>query len=196
MNTYLDIVQFVGEWWASLGDFQSEVVSFAFSLLLVTFTVLIQRRVKITWGSANLSFHSIEFDKSRPRLNVATEKFFVNNAGGKAAGSVELILSSVPTSYTIFPPRDHQSSRLNDGSFSIRFPFLAPRELLILDVVDLENNLIKLLAVNCQDVVSQSVSFHVVRKFGKLAEILVLTLMVCGVYTLIELIVWATGAFK
>jgi hypothetical protein len=162
----------------------------AFTALLISF---FRPSVKITWGSTSLSFHDFRLtEKEDSQVIIATEKFYVQNVGKQPAKAVELIHSNIPSSYTLWPPRDHVSNAMPNGGFSIRVPSIAPSELLIVDTVDISSRNVKLLSVNCPDALTKNVEFAAQRQFGKAFNGFILYLMFAGLiatfYTLIFLV--------
>ncbi|MGC1495512.1 MAG: hypothetical protein WA790_06870 [Sulfitobacter sp.] len=127
---------------------------------------LFRPKVRLTWGSTNLSYHKFKLDPDNDPIAISTEKLFVQNTGRKAATNIELILNDIPSSYTLWSPREHTSKALEGGGFAIRIPTLAPHELLIVDLIDIDRRNLSLIAVNSPDTLAKNVSFLAQRQFG------------------------------
>ena len=186
----MDLYVSIGEMLTSL----SEVITSLLVTLAGSFLVwLFRARVSITWGSTSLNFHKFKLDEAGEPICISTEKFYVQNIGRKAAQNIEIVFSAMPSSYNLWPPRDHEAKALTNGNFVLSIPSLAPKQLLIVDVVDIDLNNPQLLTVNCPDAISQKVSFFPIRQFGKLFNSIVGLLMFVGlvtcVYALLKLVV-------
>ena len=100
--------------------------------------------------------------------------------------------NDIPSSYTLWSPREHTSNPLEGGGFSIKTPTLAPLELLIVDTIDIDRCNLHLVAVNCPDALAKPVQFLAQRKYGKLFTVFVGYLMFAGlmgsIYLLLNLV--------
>ena len=80
---------------------------------------------------------------------------------------------------------------MENGNFIIHVPFLAPQELLIVDIIDLDRRNPKLVTVNCPDALTNPINFHPQRQYPSSVLWLVGYLMVAGfigsVYVLLTL---------
>ncbi len=166
--------------WEVLESFQDFLSALILSLLTAAVLAAFRPRVKLTWGSTSLSHHSFKVREDGEPISVSTEKLYVQNIGRRAAYDVELILSAKPTSYTLWQPRDHQAKSLSNGAFSILVPSLAPKELLIIDMIDIDLLQPKLIGVNCPDTIAEEVSFLAQRQFGAVMNAIVFYLMFAG----------------
>jgi hypothetical protein len=90
------------------------------------------------------------------------------------------VFSAAPTSYNLWSPRDHNRKFLENGNFVVHVPSLAPKELLIVDMIDLNPNAPRLLAVNCPDNLSWRVEFAPIRQFGFWVNSLIAYFMLAG----------------
>lgn len=155
---------------------------FALSLSLVTAALLsfFRPRVKIIWGSTSINFHKFSIVEGNEPVVISTEKLFVQNVGKQAAKSVELVLSDVPSSYSLWSPREHKSGLLEGGGFTINIPSLAPGELLIVDTIDIDRRNVRLVAVNSPDTVTKEVQFQAQRQYGRLFLGFIAYLMFAG----------------
>ncbi|WP_143042814.1 hypothetical protein [Paracoccus alkenifer] len=135
--------------------------------------------MKLIWGSTSANYHSFAINEHN-KVSIWTEKFFVQNSGRKAASKIEIVFSDSLTSYNLWTPRDHKSKRSDNGNFVIQVPSLAPGELLIVDVIDVDMRSPKLLTVNCPDALSEEVQFAAMRQFGWLMQSLIVYLILAG----------------
>lgn len=168
------------EAWNWLGPAQEFVLAILLSVVTTFVLFLFKPRVKLHWGSTSLSFHKFKLSEESEPIIISTEKMYVQNTGRKAASKIELILSDIPSSYTLWSPREHESKALKGGGFSITVPTLAPHELLIVDIIDVDVRNPKLIAVNCPDVIANKVAFQAQRVFGTPVYCFVVYLMLSG----------------
>lgn len=173
---------------APVHDFISAIVITLASAFLLW---LFRAKVKLIWGSTSTNFHSFKLREDGDRISIWTEKFFLQNVGKKAASNIEVVFSESITSYNLWAPRDHTCKLLTNGNFVINVPSLAPGELLIVDMIDIDARSPRLLSVNCPDALSTQVKFLARRQFGKPITALVAYLMLSGcvgtVYFLLRL---------
>jgi hypothetical protein len=111
---------------------------------------------------------------------VWTEKFYVQNIGRKPAHNVEIVFNMIPTSYNLFPTRDHQKIFLENGFFSLKLPAVAPSELVVIDIIDLDARNFRLESVSCADVIAREVDFLPTRQFGSFFNFVVGYLLLAG----------------
>ncbi|WER08981.1 hypothetical protein PUH89_17005 [Rhodobacter capsulatus] len=183
--------------WAQLEPAHEFLTSIALSLLTTFALWLFSARVVIVWGSASTNYHFFDLAPERGggKASIWAEKFYIQNTGRKSANNIELVFSDAPSSYSLWAKRDHTSNVLPGGGLSIKVPSLAPRELLIVDMIDIDNKSVRLLSVNCPDVLARQVPFVPTRQFGPLFNILIGILMFAGLiaafYVLIRLVLGA-----
>ena len=155
----------------------------------ITFVVwLFRAKVVITWGRTSLNFHKFREPSSDLEKPMSTQKFFIHNSGRKPASTVELVLSAEPTSYSLTPNRAHERSRLPDGHYSLKIPSVAPKELLVVDLLGLDLRGPQLLSVNCPDVLTKQVNFISQRQYPYFLYWLVFYLMSAGLIGTVYLI--------
>lgn len=157
------------------------------SLITAALLAAFRPSVNLIWGSTSVNTHVFKLNKEDEPIYVATEKLFVQNTGRKAATGVELILNDIPTSYNLWQPREHSAKPLEGGGFAIRIPSLAPKELLIVDTIDISRRNLRLVAVNCPDTIAKPVDFLAQRRFGVVVTGTVVLLMFSGLVGLVYL---------
>ena len=168
------------EAWNSLAAFYEFFSALILSLATAAIIALFRPKVKLTWGSTSLSFHTFKVHEDGEPISVSTEKLYVQNVGKRSAHNIELILTAKPTSYTLWQPREHSAKMIDNGRFAISVPSLAPKELLIIDLIDIDLLQPKLMAVNCPDVIADEVEFLAQRKFGWMFNSIIIYLMFAG----------------
>ncbi len=159
---------------------QNLILSVLISLIVAFILWLFRARVVITWGLTSVNVHHFRVPESDLLKPMSTQKFFIHNAGRKPASSVEIVLSAEPTSYSLAPNRDHQRNTLPDGQYSIKVPTIAPKELLIVDLLDLDLRAPRLISVNCPEALAKQVNFLSQRQYPKTLTWLVAYLMSAG----------------
>jgi hypothetical protein len=154
----------IAEIWKSLGPFQPQLLAFVLTTAGGITAYLLRSKVKLIWGRANNSFHVLRPTEQQP-VNVYCEKLYVQNLGSKSAEKVEIILSSVPSELSIFPPRQYERKAIENGQLLIALPFIAPRELVIFDTIHVDSSTAEIISVHCPEAVGFRVDFWVLRKF-------------------------------
>jgi len=182
------LIEIVENIWQLLEPYSEFLAAILLSLVTAGLLAIFKPRVKLTWGSTSVSVHNFRIREDGEPIRIATEKLFVQNIGKKAAKDIELILNNVPTSYTLWSPREHSSCLLDGGGFSIKIPTLAPNELLIVDTIDIDRRNLHLVAVNCPDAIAVPVRFMAQRQFGKVVNSIVFYLMFAGLVGTIYLV--------
>lgn len=166
--------------WNAFEPAHELILAIVISLVTAGLLALFKPKVKLTWGTTSISRHKFKLRVDSEPIMISTEKLYVQNIGKKPATEVELILSDIPSSYTLWSPREHEGKPLENGGFSIKIPTLAPNELLIVDLIDIDVRFPKLIAVNCPDSIAQPVQFMAQRQFGKMVTAAVFYLMAAG----------------
>lgn len=184
------------ELWDKLDPAHDFIISIALALVTAFLLWLLRAKVKLTWGSTSSNYHQFKLREDGEKISIWTEKFFVQNSGKKAASNVEIVFSEHLTSFNLWPPRDHSTKLLENGHFVIHVPSIAPRELVIVDMIDIDLRGPKLLSVNCPDALSKPVRFAATRQFGWPVSVLVAYLMIAGlvgtIYLALQLTVGRT----
>ncbi|MGH1452248.1 MAG: hypothetical protein ACRBBV_03690 [Paracoccaceae bacterium] len=166
--------------WEKLAPIHTIVYSVLISLFTAFLLWLFRAKVKLVWGSTSSNYHRFKITEGGNQIAIWTEKFYVQNSGRKPAEKVELVFSSLLTSYNLWPPREHTSKLLENGNFIISIPSIAPRETVIVDMIDIENRKPTLLSVNCPSALSKPVAFYANRQYGPVVNALVAYLMLAG----------------
>jgi hypothetical protein len=188
------VVELFQSIWVFLEPIQELIYSVAIGVVTALLHWIFRAKVKVIWGSTSLNFHHFKLAPDREPISIATEKYFIQSMGKKEAREVEIVLSSLPTSYTLWPVRDHTTKLLENGNFIIHVPFLAPSELLIVDIIDLDLRNPKLVTVNCPDALTTPISFLPQRRFPPAVLWLSGYLMLAGfVGTIYLLLTFALG---
>jgi hypothetical protein len=170
----------LSDFWLLLEPAHEFIYSVGLAAVTALLFWLFRAQVKVIWGRTSLNFHNFVIAGDSEPVHVATQKFFVQNLGRRATSSIEIVFSAAPTSYNLWPPRDHRKTTLDNGQFSLNIPSIAPGELIIIDTVDIELGDPRILSVNCPDTISSQVDFVAQRKFARWVYALVAYLMLAG----------------
>ena len=166
--------------WASIAGLHDFVFAILLTLVTTFILWLFRSKVKIIYGSTSNNYHAFNYGPAQAPVSVSTEKFYLQNTGKSHASNLEIVFSSRPSSFNLWSPRAHSVELLDNGNFVISVPSLAAKELLIVDMIDVEANGPRLLAVNCPDAIAQEVEFLPVRQFGNTFNAFVAFLMLAG----------------
>ncbi len=186
------MIELLQDLWVYFEPIHELLLAVSIALIITYVRWLFRAKVEIIWGSTSLSYHNFKLTEDGAPIAVSTEKLYVQNVGKKPASNIELILTDIPTSYTLWSPRDHQSKAMAGGGFSITVPSLASSELLIVDVIDIDSRNPKLLSVNCPDAIPKVVQYEAQRQFGKYLEAIAAFLMFVGLIACIYVVLKLT----
>jgi hypothetical protein len=170
-------------------NFNSEIVSFVLALLLALITFIFRGKVKLIWGQANKSWHSVPVDTGT--VSIISEKHFAQNMGRVAATNVEVVYTVAPTKLTVFPQRDYNITTNPDGAHIVTIPYISPKELVSLDAIYVGIDPGQILSVGCKEQEGKLVPFFVVRQFTKNVYIMIWCLLFFGVVFLISILIKA-----
>lgn len=174
------MIEVLAQFWEASKPAHQFVGAVTLSLTTAGLLAIFRPKVKLIWGSTSVNAHSFKISDEGDPIFVWTEKLYVQNTGRKAASKVDVILNDIPSSYSLWPPREHTRRPLEGGGFLISIPYLAPKELLIVDTIDIDRKNLHLVTVNSPDTLSQSVKFLPQRQFGSIFNVIVGYLMFSG----------------
>ena len=172
--------------WSGLEPIQGEVYGVAFSLLTALIIYIFRAKVNLIYGKATNSHNLIKVlapseESTGRNIEIYTEKFFVQNTGRKPASNVEFVLSSAPTSISVWEPRDVQYKTLDKGECLVQIPNLAPTEMVAIDCVYIDQKAAVVMSVKCVEAVGKVVPFWTLRRFPSSIYWLIWVLIILGV---------------
>jgi hypothetical protein len=145
---------------------------------------LLRARPLLVWGQANVSRNVLKLQDGP--LEIFVQKFFLQNLGRKAAHNVEFVLSAKPGSVSVFEPRESELKELPDGEYAIKLPYVAAKELVIIDCAYLNQRASLVSSVKCEEGRARQVLFWTVRKFARRVEWAIVALLVFGIAFVIQ----------
>ena len=175
--------------WNSLGSSQAQILAFALTTLGGLVAYLLRPKVKLIFGRANNSFHSLRPDPQQPAVSVYCEKLYVQNTGKKSAEKVEVVLTGEPSEISIFPPRQYERKVIESGNLLIALPYIAPRELVILDTIHVNSRTAEILSVHCPEAVGSRKDFWVQRHYAPSIYFVVALIMGLGIFYSMQLVI-------
>lgn len=95
-------------------------------------------------------------------------------------------MSYKPDDFSVFPARSYELGLNPEGKFVAKFPFLAPGELIIIDVVYIQKRAAAIEAVVCSEAIGKAVNFVTNRQYGPVVNSVVLLLMLFGIAFIIQ----------
>ncbi|QDL99930.1 hypothetical protein FLL57_22595 [Rhodopseudomonas palustris] len=185
---------------------QSELISFSLTLLSALLFFIFRARVKLVWGRANNNFFRVKTNPppqpnspeqaqnslvgpSAPSyVSLYSEKHYVQNSGRVPARDVNVIFSNKPDSISIWQDRKFDEFSLENGSYLVSIPSIAPHELVIIDSLWVTPNHGEVRGVRCADAQGRRVEFWVTRNFGRAFNIVALVLTILGIYYALVLV--------
>jgi hypothetical protein len=173
--------------WTAFSPYQAQVLAFLLTLTGTTLAYFFRSRVKLIYGNPNNSFHKLKSDTGP--VNIYCEKHYVQNVGRKAAERVEIAFSQAPSELSVFSPRSFERIPGDDGQMIVRIPYLAPRELLIVDTIHVNSPTAQLIAVHCSESVGKKVNFWVLRKLRPSVYWFWLGVALLGLFYAVQLLI-------
>ncbi|MEM6656777.1 MAG: hypothetical protein AAF625_01710 [Pseudomonadota bacterium] len=177
----------------ALSAIHQEVLGLAFTLIGALVLFVFRPKVRLVFGRANNSLNSITVpdqheDGEHRTTEIYVEKFFLQNTGRVAATNVEFVLSEFPADVRIWQPRDSEIKLVEKSNCFIRLPQVAPRELVIIDCVYLNQRAASVVSVKCAETLGKEVAFFTVRRFPPTVYAAMWILLVFGVAFIFQLL--------
>jgi hypothetical protein len=129
-------------------EYSKELTSLLVPLVGAIVAALFRARAKLIWSVhswKNLlteEFVAVEVGPPAKKLvNVHTATLFFQNLGREAATEIEIVFNWKPPIFQIWPTRQYITATNPDGRFIIKFPNLAPKESLGIDLLSVRNEL-------------------------------------------------------
>ncbi len=186
---------------AWLEPLKAEAIGLLFSLLGAVILALFRPRVKLIYGRANNSLNHVTVpDPNDEGKNTSTEiyvdKFFLQNNGRQTATNIDFVLSDWPGDIRVWQPRDVEYKTVDRGDCLISIPRIAPRELVIIDCVYINQQAAWITSVKCSEAIGKEVPFQTIRKLPGWAENLFLLGLLLGFAYLIQVTATALGLLQ
>jgi len=179
------MIELLNKSWTLLTPIHNQILSLIFTLLAAFVFWLLRSRVKLIWGRTNNNLHLVSSNGTN--IEIFCEKHFLQNTGKKPATNVEFVFSWMPDNVTVWQPREHKQITLASGECVVQIPFIAPRELVIIDSVYLNKKGAFVASVKCAEAEGRSVDFVTNRNFGVRFNIAALLLLFFGIAFVVQL---------
>jgi hypothetical protein len=180
------MIELAAQLWGLLAPVHSQMLSLIFTVIGALIFWLFRAKVRLIWGRSNNSIHFVQSNDAK--TEIYCEKYFVQNSGRKPANDVQFVMSFKPDDFSIFPARNYEQLTSPEGHFIAKLPFIAPQELLIIDVVYIQKRAASIESVICSEAIGKNVAFVTSRGFGKFASIVALVLLFLGIAFVVQLI--------
>jgi hypothetical protein len=181
------VIELLVRIWGLLTPIHNQILSLIFTLIAAVIYWVFRSRVKLIWGRTNKNLHQIKLTEGN--LEIFCEKNFLQNTGKKPATDVEFVFSWKPDNVTVWQPRDHKQIELPSGELAVKIPFIAPKELVIIDSVYINKKGAFIASVKCAEIVGRSVDFITNRNFGTKFNITALVLIFMGAAFLLQILI-------
>jgi hypothetical protein len=178
------LIDLSGQIWALLSPLHSQILSLLFTIIGAVVFWVFRSKVKLIWGRSNNSIHFVQANDAR--TEIYCEKYFIQNTGRKPAEAVQFVMSFKPDDFSIFPSRGYEQTTNPEGKFVTEIPFVAPHELVIIDVVYIQRKAALVEAVVCSDAIGKPVNFVTNRQFGSVVNVGAFLLMILGIAFIIQ----------
>lgn len=179
------MIELLNKLWELLAPIHSQLISLAFTLLGAFAVWLFRARVRLIWGRSNNSIHFVQSNDAK--TEIYCEKFFVQNTGRKPATDVHFAMSYRPDDFSVFPSREYEEKTNPQGHYIAKLPFIAPGELVIVDVVYIQKRAAAVEAVICSEAVGKNVGFVTNRRFHPALNVFAFLSLFLGIAFIIQI---------
>ena len=173
--------------WTNLAEYHVVILSTLLTLLGAGISALLRPKVKLIWGQANNSYHLLKGETRND--GVYCEKHYLQNVGRKPAIGVEFIYQHAPTEISIWQARAYEKKLTPEGQFMITIPQIAPKELVIIDSIYVNQLASDVVSVKNGETIGKRVNFIVNRRMSNWFNALLFVLLFIGAAFLISLVV-------
>jgi hypothetical protein len=180
----IDLLNKIWDW---LLPVHNQLYSLIFTFVAGYIYWLFRPTVKLIWGRTNNNLHSVKTESGN--VEIFCEKHYLQNVGKKPATNVDFVFSWKPDDVSVWQPREHKQNVLDGGEFSITIPFVAPKELIIIDSVYLNRKGAFVASVKCSEAMGKEVNFWTNRNFGMAFNVSALFLLIFGIAFLVQLFI-------
>ncbi|WP_417410528.1 hypothetical protein [Hoeflea sp.] len=174
------------ELWNWMSPVHDQIWSLLFTLLVGVIYWIFRRRVKLVWGMSSNSIHFPPAENEK--IEIYAEKYYVQNVGKKPAHNIEIVMTYRPDDVSLYQPRDHKENMNPNGKFIISIPFIAPGELVVLDVLYISKRAAVVESVKCDEALGKQVGFVTNRRFGHAFNFTAIALFFLGIAFLVQTI--------
>ncbi|MUZ72990.1 hypothetical protein GOZ90_09880 [Agrobacterium vitis] len=171
--------------WELLAPVKTQLISLSFTLIGAVIFWFFRAKVKIIWGRSNNSIHFVKDNDNK--TEIYCEKYFVQNTGRKPATDVRFSMTYKPDDFSLFPSREYEEKTNPQGHYIVKLPFIAPNELVIIDVVYIQKRAASVEAVLCSEAVGKNVAFVTNRRFHPAFSMFALVTFFLGIAFLLQL---------
>jgi hypothetical protein len=179
------MTELLSKLWVLAGPVQGQIVSLGFTLLGALIFWMFRTKVKLIWGRSNNSIHFLQSNDAK--TEIYCEKYFIQNAGRKPATDVQFVMSYKPDDFSVFPARKYEVTTNPEGHYIAKLPFIAPGELIIVDVVYIQKRAASVESVICSEAIGKSVQFVTNRNFGMMFNLTAILIFFLGIAFLVQL---------
>ena len=178
--------------WEFLEPVHSNVYGLVFTLAAGILAYFFRSKVKLIYGRANNSRNVVNLssqgDLDHPKsTEIYVEKFFLQNTGKRTATNVEFVLSGSPTDVAIWQPRDVTYKRVEKDNCLIQIPQIAPRELVTIDCLYVNQTAAWVSSVKCAESLGMEVPFWTLRRLPHWIYLSVLILLFLGAAFIVQI---------
>lgn len=180
--------------------YNTQFVSFGFTILAAIIFWLFQGRAKIRWGVQHGFTHRVTNEvgqgeqKQVHNTLVNNSAILFSNAGRIPAKKVEVTINFVPDSVAIWPQRQYSRHVNPDGRLIVSFDSFAPREHLTLNLLTIGGASPDVLSVRAENSVPIEIPIGPARIFSRPVQIVFAIWLLLGlaaaIYILITVLSW------
>ena len=180
------MIELARQIWAVLSPVHNQIFSLIFTFLGAVVFWFARPKVKLTWGRSNNSIHFIQTNDAK--TEIYCEKYFIQNSGRKPSSEVQFIMSYKPDDFSIFPAREYSEASNPEGHYIAKIPYVAPHELIIIDVVYIQKRAAIVNSVHCNEMIGKNVNFFTVRHYSNYVYMTIRVLLFFGASFFLQLL--------
>lgn len=184
-----------------ISQYGKEIVAFVIPLFSFLLNKFFKNSTKICYGKLHQFTYLIpeplkneNGDILRQKQTLDTNSYVFKNEGRESATNVEITFNFSPMYINVWPSRHYDTKTNEDGRYVINFDYLAPKEIIQLELMSINHELPSLLSVRCKEGIAQQIWFYpqkvMNQYFIKCLMLLVFLGSVTFVYILIIILQW------
>lgn len=173
--------------WDGMQPLHGQLISFAFSVVLLLVGYLLRRRPDLRWGLLSSVSNNHELDDGGI-LRITSASHLVQNVGGAPAKDVQVVFNYKPNSISVWPQQAYVGEENPESRWLIRIPSIGPHENVTINSIMIGVDHPNILTVKTPEGLGKFADFSFHRDLGKFRNGLILALMFLGFVFFVNLL--------
>lgn len=145
-------------------------------------------RGRLRWGSAHSHAFLMSSDQG-PGYLLRTQSFWFQNTGKSSLDDVEIILNYPPQHFEIWPARQFERRRLDNGRLLIAIPFLSAHEGITLSMLDARADLPEIVGARARSGPAKEIPMTMQRQWPTWTGCVAIALLALGTATVLRAVI-------